>query len=151
MEEPQTADQILLANIQPLRRLLNTGNDLRAVYLQMDAAFGSIPWNTFRTKAKTAIQFWEDGYMTGFEAGARQKDNPEPRPESEVPRTLDGWSINWAKQGEFWRAFRKVGGKSKCIYLGKVYDPDQVQKKITAKNKALNLQSAKEETHDLGS
>lgn len=60
--------------------------------------------------------------------------------ESDIPKTLEGWSINQHKRG-YYRAFRKVAGKSRCVHLGKPFDLDAAREKLKAKNGELNLDS----------
>lgn len=53
--------------------------------------------------------------------------------DTEIPKTMEGWSINQHKRG-FWRAFRKVQGKSRCVYLGMKFDPLAAREKLVAAN-----------------
>lgn len=63
----------------------------------------------------------------------------------DIPKTMEGWSLNQHARG-FWRAFRKVNGKSRCVYLGIKFDHLAARDKLVAAN--ARLVGSKEEGND---
>ncbi len=53
----------------------------------------------------------------------------------EAPANIDGWNV--VKSGGYFRLFRKIGGRTQGIYLGKKVDEDVARKKIRKKLAAL--------------
>lgn len=50
---------------------------------------------------------------------------------SEIPKNFEGWTVNF--QDPYFRLFKKIDGKTKCIYLGRRFDIDKAKKKIKQK------------------
>jgi predicted RNase H-like nuclease (RuvC/YqgF family) len=50
---------------------------------------------------------------------------------------IKGWTLT--KSGEYFRLFKKVGGRVKGIHLGKVFDREKAIEKIKAKESELGI------------
>lgn len=150
------ATRTLLVNIQAVMSAFReNAGDTRKTYDQLSReipTIGEMPWNTFRTRLAVVVAAWESGYAhqsdtvryLANEISRLKEDLAAARPDKgqiqsdiEVPGTMEGWSINQHKRG-FWRAFRKVGGKSRCVYLGTKFDPIAAQEKLVDANARLN-------------
>lgn len=53
----------------------------------------------------------------------------------EAPKTVDGWSVQFS--GGYYRAFRKINGQVKGVYLGKRIDLEAARAKVRAKEKEI--------------
>jgi hypothetical protein len=54
---------------------------------------------------------------------------------NEIPKNIDGWTLSL--QGPYFRLFKKIDGKTKCIYLGRHFEIDNAKKKIQQKLERL--------------
>lgn len=136
------------------------------------ADVGAMAWNTFRTRSPVVVAAWEAGNSHQSETvrdleqtivilqedltAARsdmgkiqsqiQADTGETMSgqiqADTIPKTLEGWSINQHHRG-YWRAFRKVKGKSRCVYLGSKFDAIAAQQKLIAANAAMAEQEVR--------
>ncbi len=54
---------------------------------------------------------------------------------NEIPKNIDGWTLSL--QGPYFRLFKKIDGKTKCIYLGRHFEIDNAKNKIQQKLESL--------------
>ena len=55
-----------------------------------------------------------------------------------VPKRISGWTVQKAKDGYF-RCYRKIRNRVRCIYVGKVFDEAKARDRIIEKEKELGL------------
>ena len=127
---------LLLEHIEAIRDAYRQadGDARRAYECLRHHPVGVIPWETFQAHAPMLLAAWE----AGFRAGRRAVDDDDQGNSKHTPRRLAGWSINQHALG-YWRAFRKVEGKSRCVYLGTKLDLETAREKLHAKNAELGV------------
>ncbi|ABK43321.1 transcriptional regulator, Fis family [Magnetococcus marinus MC-1] len=111
---------LLLERMEAVRDAFRQADgDARQAHEQLRShPVGIIPWETFQIHAPMLLAAWDAGFQAGLRVGA---DDDDQGSNHDAPRRLAGWSLNQHARG-YWRAFRKVAGKSRCVYLGTKLD-----------------------------
>nr|CRH07364.1 Protein of unknown function [Candidatus Magnetococcus massalia] len=123
----------LLQQMERVRSAFHKAHgDTRKAYDLLDADIKeNIPWRLFQQHLPILLAAWERGFQAGL-------THQQQRERQAAPHRLMGWSLNQHSRG-YWRAFRKVAGKSRCVYLGSKLDLKTAETKLKEKNKKLGV------------
>jgi hypothetical protein len=135
------AVSLLLDNLEEIKDAFrNAGGDINLTFGSLNKTpVGILPWDSFQYQVPILLAAWEAGYQTGKKVNTKEDFIGGF---DDVPRRLAGWSINQHARG-YLRAFRKVEGRSRCVYLGTKFNQEEAIKKLKAKNVELGVNHVK--------